>query len=480
MWQSNRPFAWILLCLTARLAAGAGAQTVAPTTLAQAAERIASRHRIVLFVDPELHAPRGVTPIPPDHTLNRGLDLLAARVPGAAWRRVYLPEHMQTTPTAARLAAIVRTLDAVEPAHLTVDLAERRELIRFVRSPGTPDAAPMTPAGTREYFILYNSKSTSDGRSPEARMAELQRQQLGLESADEHLPIGVGQLIEVMKSLPPDRMERLAGPTVEASFRLWDATPPDQRESMMGRMTEVIQPLLNAASRRPSANAGRPAQRVAPPTNRLPELARIARTLATRHEAEVIVDPTLYVTEKPVPPAAALPLPRALTALSRPLSGVGWRKVEVPESLAPKLSTPRTAVSLAAAVRELQSLEQPSIEVHNIRTGTTTRFVLWDVRSTPQARDSAPALHNDPIYLLYDTSPFATGRTPAERLLSIQQQQFNAMFRMSPDQLSRTMEDALHTYQTADPAAQKRVLSLPILSGMMAGWFPRQAKENMR
>jgi hypothetical protein len=405
------------------------------------------------------------------------LDALCSRMSGAAWRRVYLPERSAAKPDAARLAAVIRSLNTVEPGHLVINTPEREAVIQFFRAPGPVGAPPPPATGTSELFVLYNAAATSDGRSPEARVEDLQRQQLALQSADEHLPLGVAELLHLMQTLPPDQMKRLAGPTVMASYRLWDATPPDQRHSMMQQTMEVLQPLLKPAAARQGANAGQGARPVSP-VNRLPDLGRVTRDLAKKNETTILLDPELFIAVKPAPPGDYLQLPRALDRLVGPLAGVRWRRILTPQSLDGKLETRRTATMLAGAVRTLQGVEYSELALHDASSGSTTSYRSQPAQKATVPPEAAPPLRADPAYLLFDDSPAAVGRTAAERLLSIQRQQFQEMFRMNPDQLARSMESSIRNYETADPATQKRVLALPMMSGMMAGWFPRQAKEN--
>ncbi|MGV3723792.1 MAG: hypothetical protein ACO1SX_23080 [Actinomycetota bacterium] len=477
--QRNRGPIFLAAGAMLSLAVVAGAQTPGPSDLALVAETVAVRHRIRLLVDPELQSPRGLRSPAQGFSVDRALDALCSRMSGAAWRRVYLPERTAAKPDAARLAAVIRSLNAVDPGHLVVHAPERDELIRFIRVPGPVGAPPPPAAGTSELFVLYNAAAASDGRSPEARVADLQRQQLALQSADEHLPLGVAELLHLMQTLPPDRMERLAGPTVLAGDRLWDATPPDQRRSMMQQTMEVLRPLLNPAPARQGANAG-PGARPVPPVNRLPVLGRIARELAKKNETTILLDPDLFITVKPIPPGDDPLLSKSLDRLVGPLAGVRWRKIQTPQNLDGKLETRRTAAILARAVRTLQGLEFPELTLHDAGSGNTTTYRSQPAKKATAAPERAPLLHAAPIYVLFDDSPAAAGRTAAERLRSIQRQQFQEMFRMNPDQLARSMEGAIRTYETADPATQKRVLALPMMSGMMAGWFPRLAKESGR
>jgi hypothetical protein len=476
MYRSDGRLAWTAVAAVAALAISAGAQSPATSQLTTITSRIAARHRVRILVDPELQAPRELRAPADELPVDQALDALRSRIDGAGWRRIRLPGRTAATPDAARLGAVIRILDRLAPGHLEIDLPERDEVIRFARASAPAGPPPPPATGTSELFILYHASSTSDGRSPEARVAELERQQLALQGADEHLPIGVGQLLQLMQTLPPDQVKQLAGSTVEASHRLWDATPPEQRRSMMQRTMEVLQPLFQPPAARPEVGHGKGARRRLP-VNRFSELVRITRELERKHDARIILDPNLFVSERPIAPRAAEPFPRALNTLVRPLAGVHWRKIRAPASLERQVESRQTAGMLAAATRSLLELEYAELAVYDAGAEKTT-FVR--TRPADEAAEPLPAppLSTEPVFLVFDASPSAAGKTPAERLLNIQAQQFQEMFRMTPDQLTRSMEGALRGYETAEPAMQKRFLALPMMSGMMAGWFPRQAKEN--
>lgn len=308
-------------------------------------------------------------------------------------------------------------------------------------------------------------------------MADLQRQQLALAIPEEQLGLSKMQVVSLMQRLPKADMERLATNTVAASFRLWDATPPDQRDVMMERTMRQIERFQPS----PAQGGGNPRapKRAGEQTpNRLPELARLARGLAP--DARLIVDPTLLILEAPKRPAPELTVPRALDALVQPLSGVGWRRLRAPKPAKETPDIPRTAAAWGETLRSLESVELPALAFQDAATGTTTRYRLWPAREQelPAAQD--PRWDEAAAYVLFNTIASGEGRTMEERLSNLQWQQFQTMFRMTPEQLTRSMEDAFHSYEGASPAMQERLLALPLMSGMMAGWFPRQAKERGR
>jgi hypothetical protein len=447
-----------------------------PNRLQAFADRLAQRHRLRVVVDPEIAAPAARMP-DPGQAPRTALDLLCARLPGTAWRKVYLPERLREEPSPERLGALARSLAGVEPRDLLVERGDPPQRLSLERD-ATGEAQLRTQGFSSEpVYLVYSTVSTSDGRPPEARIADLQRQQLALSVGEAELPRSIGQLMQLITRLPPRQMERLAGPTVQASYRLWDATPPEQRETMMRQTRELLQPLLE-----PGAGAGpRGAGPAAPAeVDHFPELARVGRELEQRFETKVLLDPTLLVAERPVRPKAEQPLPEALDTAVQPVTGATWRRVRISAAHRRKLAARGAAESLARAVRQLELVELSRLALVDPATGASTVFRMLLADPSEEGAKLEAKLAPEPVYLIFSAAASAAGRTREERLASVQRQQFEEMFRMKPEQLERSLQDLFRSYDGASPATQKRLLALPLMSGMMAGWFPRQAKEQQQ
>jgi len=462
---------------------GAQAESPLPPHPVQAiVGQLAQRYRVPVLLDPEVtirarpELPSGQLDLP------KALDRLCARLPGAGWRRVYLPKSPRNEPPRPeRLGALVRIFNRMAPNSLGVERPSGAGLARFER---TQAAAAVEETQLRMWglepeplYLIYSTTSSNDGRPPEARMADFQRQQLALAIPEDQLGLSKVQVVTMMQRLPKADMERLATNTVAASYQLWDATPPAQREAMMQqtmRQIERFQPSPAQGGTHPPAP--RSGGKV---PNRLGELIHMTRSLAAPDEARFIFDPTLLVVEAPKPPAAGAPLPKALDALVQPLSGVGWRHLQTVKATAGRPDTSQTVAGLCDALRSLEGIELSAVAFQD-PGGTTTRYRFWAGRDQelPAARD--PRWDERPVYAVFNTITGAEGRTLEERLSRLQWQQFQTMFQMSPQQLTRSMEDAFRSYESASPAMQERLLALPLMSGMMAGWFPRHAKESGR
>ena len=324
-----------LLLLGYALAVPALAQAPAANPLEEIVERIAVRAQARVVLDPEIPPQPGLRAPATSLGAATALDVLCSRVPGTAWRKLYLPEHQRELPEPARLAALVRSLEALEPRDLRVERGNSPKVLSLERDRRGEPGLRARGFTAAPVYVLYSTVSTSDGRAPEARIADLQRQQLALSVGDEALPRAIGQVMQLVTKLPPAQMEHLAGPTVAASYRLWETTPPDQRVAMMQQTKELLLPLLDPNG---AARSGAPAKAPAI-TDHFPELARISQELGTRFETKVLPDPALLVTQPPRRPAAELPLPKALDLTTTSLTGAAWRRLRVPETVKKKLAT---------------------------------------------------------------------------------------------------------------------------------------------
>ena len=97
----------------------------------------------------------------------------------------------------------------------------------------------------------------------------------------------------------------------------------------------------------------------------------------------------------------------------------------------------------------------------------------------PERPDATiPGLDKQPVYLIYSAEGGAkSGTPPEEQYAKLQRAQMQTLVRMTPDQLTGAMENAVEMWQTGDAGQRGRVMALPVIAGMMAVWMPRAAKE---
>jgi hypothetical protein len=223
------------------------------------------------------------------------------------------------------------------------------------------------------------------------------------------------------------------------------------------------------------AREQRSAHRADPPAGSgfLRALKAVTAALADRYAAVFAVDPALFVAVPPETPDADLPIEQALEVLVTPLAGAVWRRIHLPEAQIRELRRAHVVEKLATAVRTLEGLECGDMVLEDAEKRRNTLY-----RRHAAAAEGEPAEPGTrPVYLLYSTAPAARGHTLGERFADLQRQQMALMLQMGPDAMAGAMAHLLQAYEAADSATRTRLLGLPVTAGLMAVWFPREAKE---
>lgn len=459
-----------LAWLTAACAAVSAAAAPTPTPrerLDDVAKRLAAREGITLLVDPEIRPLRSPT-VPRARGIERGLDELCSRLPGAAWRRVYTPPAARERLTAGRLAGVVRQMGRVEPAALQVRaLAEGRE-VRFRRAPATelPRSLAEAKLKAEPVYVLFSTTAVGDGASAGDRLRSLQAQQMALGGSEEHEGVSMLRIFQALRSVPKDRLETALAGIHAAGMRSWESTPPEQRQQMLRDSLPVVQRLMD----RPGG--AQPPARAAP-VDHTAELQRVLRALSERFRVPCRSEPGLLVPQRPAAPPSETPT-EALEALRSSLPGSGWREVSLPEADRKRLGRPGALTHLAHCVRFLEGLEWEGLVVEDPGAG------LASVRILP-ARDAGAQAAPDPslrkLFLFYSLTPAAPAGSRDERLARLVEGQFELLGRMSTPELTEAMEGLVRQYDGADEGSRRRMLGLPLTAMLLGTWFPRDAKE---
>lgn len=484
----------LALGLLAGSSAGKAAVPAANTSYREHLEQIArdlgDRWQAQVLVDPAIRPsrqPRG-TSAP---SLAEALDALAVPMKGVTWRRVCPASGRASRVQAEDLAAEVRMLDRISFSLLGIEhvasgrwsvFAKQRPL-GFGARFGSPGARPEGEA----VHLLYSTTATAEEGSLPLRMASLQRQQLATRVSDAAQPLAYARMVQVIQALPPADREIFARRTVEASLQTWASTPEEQRGQMIQQTFGLLQQLgvVGPGEGRPAApstsRAVVPAPAAPPAKERrcLAELRAWGTELSRRHGVPIVIDPEIFVAQPPRREVGELPAEQAIAALVNSLPGVAWRRVYLSEADRARIETPRVAEALAADVRRLELHEGESLEVEQVREQRATSYVRHrPVTARFAAEKEAAGFGKEAVYVVYSTTPSARGETAEARFADLQRQQIGLMLQMSPSQMGQAMQQLIDGYGSLDPAAQKRMLGLPLMAGMMAGWLPRQAKES--
>jgi hypothetical protein len=454
--------------------------------LSRIVESLSKRHGSTVLLDPAIRPafrPRAPSAGLP---LEKALDSLAAALPRTAWRRVFLPRSQELEERRpAELTAAVRMLSRWEAGSLMIeDDAARRTTMLLTDHP-KPQALPARlktlQLNDRPVYVLYNIDDAPD-HNYEEQFTHLQRQQLKMKVAPEYQALGMIQMMQIIQSMDQVQRDELMERTGRAAMLMWDQTPPGQRREMIEESLRLMKSFdggLRAragAAAAPSPHRGDRHNRPEPSLNYLPQLQSIVHDLSKRSDIPIVVDRGLLVTDPPEAPDHSLSIDKAIEALIASIPDAVWRRVRMPERPAKRALTPER---LTAAVQTLDQWEDGGMIIDDPES--RRMITLFQNRRIPapgQGVLEVGSFSRVSVYVLYSASAGAVGRTQVERFSDLQRQQTLLMTQMTTDQISASMLRVARRFSSSDADTRSRLMGLPIMAGMMAVWFPREAKEN--
>lgn len=153
---------------------------------------------------------------------------MADLLPGAAGRRVYLRDvRPKRLPVPDRLAAAAREMDELAPSSLLVEnVAAGRAALYLKDQPKAllPQLIEQGRLGDSPLYLLYSTTPAARGGSLEERVADLQRQQLGmlLRMSAQEMGDVVAAVIQEFSSADPETQARLMGlPAMAGLMAVW-------------------------------------------------------------------------------------------------------------------------------------------------------------------------------------------------------------------------------------------------------------------
>ncbi|MCX7925035.1 MAG: DUF3106 domain-containing protein [Fimbriimonadales bacterium] len=208
-------------------------------------------------------------------------------------------------------------------------------------------------------------------------------------------------------------------------------------------------------------------------------IAQAAQEVAQKFKVQIIVDPTLTAR---VTPTQADTLEKALDELVANARDVVWRKVYTNKVLGME-PTPEQILS---ATRALLTIELGGVMVVNPRTATLNSFVAnYPAPSNLEAtlEQMQPPFSAKPVYVILNPRPqqMALRGTPSEQFAQLQQQLFELLAKMSPEERSQALRAGMSMWMNADPALRNQM----ILEGMRMSFeywqslSPEQQREMM-
>lgn len=446
---------------------------------------LASRSGARLLLDPEIEVTLPAKEPDAQLPLDGALNVLCASLRGVAWRRVYLPPRAlaESLAAPALLASVVRALEEPAPDRLVSENVAGKRTLLFLRERPATTAFPAEwqsrYVGTEPVYLLYAIQVSARTRVS-SQLAELQRQQLTLPVPPEKVALAMVQMMQLLQALPPEQAEAFAGRVGQSSMRLWESTPPRQRDAMLQQTLQVMQRFgaLGGAAAPAGSPRARPTPPTAPPGNVTASLKAAAAALGKRHDVTVLIDPALTAASPPPELDAELSLVASLDALLAGETGLAWRRLHVPVASRKHYQRADGVASLAESVRMLEALTCDTVIVENAVTRRATILVAGAAVSATTL--DAEKFATEPIYLIYSTTPATGGATAEQRFAALQRRQMGLLLQMDPGQLARSMEQLVLAFDAADTGTRARLIGLPLSAAMMAVWFPQAAKERQR
>jgi hypothetical protein len=452
------------LPVPAAAAPPSGAARAPKAPLGSVLERLALRTGADVLLDPALGPTRLVPSAAAPQSVSQTLESLRASIPDLSWTRLELPAKRPDV-SPARLADLARSLTSIPFAELLVEHPGGRSA-SFSRRPGGADSLTSGP------YLVYSVRTPAGSVPTDERMADLERQQLALPTSDRHLAGTYVGMMGLLQALPAEQRDGFMRRTVQAAGQLWETTPPEQRTEMMHHALATAQ--RGSAPPKPAAGPP-PGRRPADPVLRL---RLLCAELARRSGCLVVLDPDLFLAAEPAAPPRGLDIEATLDALLAPLGTVGWRRVRVSKAEAAKLGRRDRAADLVSAVHTLEASPIPEVRLFDPSKSESITFRSVRERTADQ---DAPAREGDAeLYLVISEVPSAHGAGLEDRLGDLQRQQVELMLGLDAPSLARAMQGSIELYPSLGEAGQKRLLALPMMAGLMAGWMPRQAQENRR
>lgn len=448
-------------------------QAPSSTELARIAEEIARRSHTRVLIEPGL-TPNTALRLPSESLpVEKALSRLASQLRDGAWVRLALRVTPgERPPAAGRLARLMRNLAASRADRLIENVQRGKALLLQPSASGPPNRDQ--PALDR-FYLLYRTRLPL-GEGEETGLPDLQEEHLslieGLSPADTPNPMRAW--VEALTGLGQDQMMRIVGPMAQAGDSLWKSTPPEQRADILGDSMKVAKTYgggiegLAPGGAPPAAHK----EEKAAPRNYLAELRNILAELAYQHSIRVLVEPTLYIAQRPGPVDKSLGTAESLDAALASNRDIAWRRVVLPAGKAPPLPG-----ELAAQVRLWESA---NVDQFILEAGSP-RVSAGALTLTGEALKAAAAClgeGRETIYLIYGITDHRS-KPASARLTDLLRSQMEQMVRMSPEEISSTMTDAIQEYHNAGPTRREKLMALPVMAGMMATWFPHAAKEGI-
>ena len=386
----------------------------------------AKAHGQQLVMEPSLKA--AVKIESPTASFEAGLDSALAPYKNIVWRKLYLREGMKL-PQAARLSAMMRTMNADEAVDMIVQDQMNAKISSFVKEIPAPKGlesklADMQPAFSKKLvYVVFSSVPTwASAGGLNLKNLAANPNLINENTLNEQSAFSINKSIcEAIARMPEaDRGKALrsigeisgsVNPVEMANWmvdawKLMDATSEAAKQAAMRHGEENIELMLQdgmkpitytTAGTLDQANA----DLLARSELRGQPIAAVLAECANKFHANIIVDPSLFDRIKLDPNANTVE--QALTLALKPYPNISWRKVY----LRSKTNQPKP-YRLAAMARTMALMEATGLINLNARSGKMSCFAKSvDVPSNFEASLSSmnPPFSPLPLYIVYNAKP---------------------------------------------------------------------------
>jgi len=240
-------------------------------------EQIAKRFDARIVVDPGLFVAAPPSDPVQAKSVDEAVTALTGGLKNAAWRKVYLTRSEAASGLpAAKLAAMVRALDALETGGLVLENPGTRRAVSFQKNlpilPGFAEELRSLNFEPVPVYVIYSTLGEGTGGSVQDRFLDLQRQQLELimQMDPDTLSDAMAQSMQMFMSLDPQTRSQfvgnmmragmqmfmnldprirneMVGGLVRSGMEMWSNMPPEQRQRFMQEMMQMGQQLFGQA-----------------------------------------------------------------------------------------------------------------------------------------------------------------------------------------------------------------------------------------
>ncbi len=209
------------------------------------ATKLASQFGVRVLVESDLALPAGrtLTPIGNPSSIEAGLNALSQQIEGAAWKKIYLPDAVSSTPpNPDQLAQMVRALNSMEATGLVMADSTSSRATSFVKNfpvtEGFEQSLAAEQFSTKPIYLLYQTKpgliGTGASDATIKKFNQLQKEQLDMmmQMTPQQMQQAMQAGMQSFMQLDPQVRNQLMGNWMRMGFQMLRQMSPDQRRQL--------------------------------------------------------------------------------------------------------------------------------------------------------------------------------------------------------------------------------------------------------